>query len=210
MPMSIIRGLGRTMFASYFIVKGTNSAMKPDSFVEDAEPVADRLLPLVQRALPASVGAYIPEDTKTLVRATGAAQVLGGLGMATGLARRVGAGIVAATMVPHTLASIPDKSLPKDERAAARSVLLRNIALLGGAMMASVDTAGRPSLAWRAADTQRRVSSAAGDQRKAITASFDDVSTSARKKLKKAHKEAAKSQKKARKKAKKAQKKIAN
>ncbi|MBD4655731.1 DoxX family protein, partial [Xanthomonas citri pv. citri] len=27
MSTSIIRGLGRTMFASYFIVKGTNSAM---------------------------------------------------------------------------------------------------------------------------------------------------------------------------------------
>ena len=208
--MSIIRGLGRTMFASYFIVKGTNSAMKPESCVEDAEPVADRLLPLMQRALPASVGAYIPEDTKTLVRITGAAQAFGGLGMATGLARRVGAGVVATTMVPHVLASIPDKSLPRDERAAARSVLLRNVALLGGAMMASRDTAGRPSLAWRAGDTQRRVSSAASDQRKAISSSFDDLSKSARKKLEKTQREAAKAQKKAEKKAKKAQKKIAD
>lgn len=200
------------MFASYFIVKGTNSAMKPDSFVEDAEPVVDRLLPVVQRALPSSVGAYIPEDTRTLVRATGTAQAFGGVAMATGLARRLGAGVVAATMIPHVLASIPDKSLPKDERAAARSVLLRNIALLGGAMMASRDTAGRPSLAWRAADTQRRVSSAASSQRKAISSSVDDLSKSTRKKLKKAQdqaqKEIAKAQKKAEKKAKKAQKKI--
>ena len=198
------------MFASYFIVKGTNSAMKPDSFVEDAEPVTDRLLPLVQRALPASVGAYIPEDTKTLVRVTGAAQAFGGLGMATGLARRTGAGVVAATMIPHVLASIPDKSSPKDERTAARAVLLRNVALLGGAMMASRDTAGRPSLAWRAADTQRRVSSAASEQHKAIASSVDDLSRSARKRLKKAQKEAAKTQKKAQKKSKKAQKKIAD
>ena len=198
------------MFASYFIVKGTNSAMKPDSFVEDAEPVTDRLLPLVQRALPASVGAYIPEDTKTLVRVTGAAQAFGGLGMATGLARRTGAGVVAATMIPHVLASIPDKSSPKDERTAARAVLLRNVALLGGAMMASRATAGRPSLAWRAADTQRRVSSAASDQHKAIASSVDDLSRSARKRLKKAQKEAAKTQKKAQKKSKKAQKKIAD
>ena len=198
------------MFASYFIVKGTNSAMKPDSFVEDAEPVTDRLLPLVQRALPASVGAYIPEDTKTLVRATGAAQAFGGLGMATGLARRTGAGVVAATMIPHVLASIPDKSSPKDERTAARAVLLRNVALLGGAMMASRDTAGRPSLAGRAADTQRRGSSAASAQHKAIASSVDDLSRSARKRLKKTQKEAAKTQKKAQKKSKKAQKKIAD
>ncbi|HAP96913.1 DoxX family membrane protein [Cutibacterium acnes] len=196
MSMSIIRGLGRTMFASYFIVKGTNSAMKPDSFVEDAAPVVDRLLPVVQHALPASISAHIPEDTKTLVRATGAAQAFGGLGMATGLARRAGAGVVAATMVPHVLASIPDKTSPKDERTAARSVLLRNVALLGGAMMASRDTAGHPSLAWRAADTQRRVSSAASGQRKAITSSVDGLSKSARKKLEKAQKKAKKAQKK--------------
>lgn len=133
------------MFASYFIVKGTNSAMKPDSFVEDAAPVVDRLLPVVQHALPASISAHIPEDTKTLVRATGAAQAFGGLGMATGLARRAGAGVVAATMVPHVLASIPDKTSPKDERTAARSVLLRNVALLGGAMMASATPQATPA-----------------------------------------------------------------
>lgn len=206
--MSIIRGLGRTMFASYFIVKGTNSAMKPDSFVEDAEPVADRLLPLIQRALPASVGAYIPEDTKTLVRITGAAQAIGGLGMATGLARRAGASVVAVTMVPHVLASVPDRTLPKKERSAARSVLLRNVALLGSAMMASRDTAGRPSLAWRAADTQRRISGAASDQRKALGSSVDGLSKSARKKLDKAQKKASKKAAKAQKKAGKAQKKI--
>ena len=152
----------------------------------------------------------IRDSTKTLVRVTGAAQAFGGLGMATGLARRTGAGVVAATMIPHVLASIPDKSSPKDERTAARAVLLRNVALLGGAMMASRDTAGRPSLAWRAADTQRRVSSAASDQHKAIASSVDDLSRSARKRLKKAQKEAAKTQKKAQKKSKKAQKKIAD
>lgn len=208
--MSIIRGLGRTLFASYFVVKGTNAAMKPDAFVEDAEPVADRLVPLVQRALPASVGSYVPEDTKTLVRLTGGLQALGGFGMATCLFRRGGAGIVALTMVPHVLASVPDKTLPKDERTKARSQLLRNVSMLGAAMMAARDTAGKPSLAWRAADAQRRVSSAVSDQRKSMSSAASDLSKSAQKKLDKAQKKFEKAQKKAAKKASKTRKKISD
>lgn len=195
--MSIIRGLGRTLFASYFVVKGTNAAMKPDTFVEDAEPVADRLVPLLQRTLPSSIGSYLPEDTKTLVRLTGAAQAVGGVAMATGLGRRGGAALVATTMVPHVLASIPDKTLPKSERVRARSILLRNVALLGAALMASVDTAGRPSLAWRAADAQRRLAAAAQDQRAAIASTSSDVTRAARKKVAKAQKQAAKAARKA-------------
>jgi len=161
--MSIIRGLGRTLFASYFIVNGPNSALKPDSFVADAEPVADRLLPLLQRSLPAAVSSKLPEDTKSLVRLTGAAQLVGGVGMATGLLRRVGAASVALTMVPHVLASLPDKTLPKQDRAAQRRVLLRNVALLGAAMMASRDTAGHPSLGWRAEQRRQAIADDARD-----------------------------------------------
>lgn len=166
--MSIIRGLGRTLFASYFIVNGTNSALKPDSFVADAEPVADRLLPLLHRSLPAALSAKVPEDTKTLVRLTGAAQLGGGVAMATGLLRRVGAATVAVTMVPHVLASVPDRTLAKADRAKARRVLLRNVALLGAAMMASRDTAGRPSLGWRAEHRRQAIAEDAhGGQDKA-------------------------------------------
>ncbi|MDN5977602.1 DoxX family protein [Acidipropionibacterium jensenii] len=189
--MSIIRGLGRTLFASYFIVNGTNSAVKPDSFVADAEPVADRLVPLLQRTLPPSVSARIPEDTKSLVRLSGAAQALGGLAMATGLLRRVGAATVALTMVPHVIASVPDKTLSKEERAAGRRILLRNVALLGAAMMASRDTAGRPSLAWRADQRRQAVSSGAQDLQ-------DKASKTARKSQKKLAKASRKAQKKVR------------
>ena len=38
----------------------------------------------------------------------------------------------------------------KEGRNARRAQLLKNISLTGGVLLASVDTAGRPSLAWRA------------------------------------------------------------
>ncbi|AMS04351.1 DoxX family membrane protein [Acidipropionibacterium acidipropionici] len=187
--MSIIRGLGRTLFASYFVVKGTNAALKPDTFVEDAEPVADKLLPLVQRSLPASVSSHIPEDTRSLVRLAGAVQAVGGVAMGTGLGRRAGAALVAASMVPHVVASFPEKTLPKEDRAGARSVLLRNVALLGGALMASRDTAGQPSIAWRLAQ-----------RRKALGESAENTGKQIRRKAKDGRRSIAKAQKKAEKK----------
>lgn len=187
--MSIIRGLGRTLFASYFVVKGANSALKPDAYVDDAEPVADKIVPLLERTLPASVSSRIPEDTRTLVRITGAAQAVGGLSMATGVGRRAGAGLVALSMIPHVVASVPDRTLPKEDRAPARSVLLRNVALLGAAMMASRDTAGAPSLAWRA-----------GQRRKEVGDDAQDLSRRARRKARKSQKKLAKAQKSAQKK----------
>lgn len=194
--MSIIRGLGRTLFASYFVVKGTNSALKPDTFVEDAEPVADKLLPLVQRSLPASVSSHIPEDTRSLVRLAGATQAVGGLLMATGLGRRAGAALVAVSMVPHVIASVPEKTLPKEDRAAARSVLLRNVALFGGALMASRDTAGQPSLAWRLAQHRKALGETAEEAGSEIRRKAED----GRRRVAKARKKAVKAQKKAQKK----------
>ncbi|PZP24774.1 MAG: DoxX family protein [Cutibacterium granulosum] len=198
--MSIIRGLGRVLFSSYFIVKGSNAALKPNDFVEEAEPVADKLVPMLQRTLP-SVGGYIPDDTRALVRATGAAQAAGGLAMATGLGRRLGASVVAATMVPHVIASVPDKTLPKAERAAGRSVLLRNVSLLGASLMASKDTAGRPGLAWRTANTKHRLESSARDQKASLAANQDKMSRKARKRIAKAEKKARKTAEKMQKKA---------
>ncbi len=186
--MSIIRGLGRTLFASYFVVKGTNAALKPDTFVEDAEPVADKLLPLVQRSLPASVSSHIPEDTRSLVRLAGAVQAVGGVAMGTGLGRRAGAALVAASMVPHVVASIPEKTLPKEDRAGARSVLLRNVALLGGALMASRDTAGQPSIAWRLAQRRKALGESAEDTGKQIRRKAEDGRRSIAKAQKKAEK----------------------
>ena len=71
-------------------------------------------------------------------------------------------------MVPHVVASIPEKTLPKEDRAGARSVLLRNVALLGGALMASRDTAGQPSIAWRLAQRRKALGESAENTGKQI------------------------------------------
>lgn len=156
------------MLASFFVVNGVKTAMKPEALVTSAEPIAQKVVPLAQRLAPPSVAPYIPEDTTTLVRLTGVVQVLGGLGLATGIGRRPGAALLALSMVPHVLASRAPKTATPDEKTTARSLLLRNIALLGAALIAAQDTEGRPSLGWLAHDSSRRLSSAASRGKKSL------------------------------------------
>ncbi len=58
----------------------------------------------------------------------------------------------------------------KEGRDARRKQLLKNVTLTGGVLLASVDTAGKPSLAWRAehlaADARKTTSHLAADARK--------------------------------------------
>ena len=147
--MTILRAVARTMLASYFVVNGIKAMRHPEEFTEAAEPVAETLLPLANQVLPKQAAVYLPEDTAGLVKVTGIAQILGGLSLATGIGRRFGAGVLAATMVPHVLASNPLGAAGGD-RDARYGLLSKNIALLGGVALAAMDTEGRPNLAWKA------------------------------------------------------------
>ncbi|MGC4153846.1 MAG: DoxX family protein [Propionicimonas sp.] len=148
--MTILRAVARTMLASYFIVNGYKAMRHPEEFAEAAEPVAETLLPLANRTLPKQAAVYLPQDTTGLVKATGIAQFIGGLSLATGIGRRAGAGLLAATMVPHVLASNPLQAAAGADREARYALLSKNIALLGGVALAAMDTEGRPNLAWKA------------------------------------------------------------
>lgn len=172
------------MLASFFIVNGAKAAAKPDQLVADADPIARKVVPLVQQVAPPSVANYVPRDTRQLVRITGAAQVLGGLGLATGLGRRASAALLSASMVPHVLASRPGKGATAEQKTAARSVMLRNVALLGGALIASQDTQGKPSLAWRASHEARQLSREAQAQKKALSKAASKQSRSMKKQAK--------------------------
>ena len=90
------------------------------------------------------------------MRLTGAAQIAGGLAMFTGIGRRAGACLAAASMLPHALAANP-MGAPADKRDAARSLFVRNLALLGAALVVSQDTQGQPGLLWRANDGYSRL-----------------------------------------------------
>lgn len=149
--MSLLRAIPRTMLASYFVAAGIKAIRDPESLVPAAEPLVDRVVPLVKEYTPEQVAGYVPENTVTLVRINGIAQVVGGAALATGKGRRLGALLLAGSLIPSTIAKHPFWTVQDpEERVQERTHFLKNVSLLGGVLLASQDTEGKPSLAWRA------------------------------------------------------------
>ena len=125
-----------------FITGGLDSLRHPASKASAAEPIA----PPIARRLP-----YLPEDTESLVRINGAAQVAAGLLLATGRFPRLSSAVLAGSLVPTTLAGHRFWEEEDDTRRAQQQVhFFKNLSMLGGLILAAVDTEGQPSLAWRA------------------------------------------------------------
>ncbi len=158
--MTVTRLIARPMLASMFVVGGVNALRNADAHAAAAKPVADKLVPLAKKAVPQ---APIPSDTKTLVRINGVAQVVAGLTLATGRAPRLSATVLAATLVPTTAAGhrFWEESDP-GARSAQRIHFFKNVSMLGGLLLAGVDTDGKPGMAWRARRAARDVRREAG------------------------------------------------
>ncbi|SMO51585.1 DoxX family membrane protein [Propioniciclava tarda] len=152
--MNLLRGAGRAMMATYFIANGVKALRDPDALVPATEPIAQRFVPFAQKTLPEAVSAYVPEDTRSLVRLGGVASIAGGLGMATGIAPRGGGVLAAASMLPHLVAADPRQA---SDRRGAMTDFFGKLAIAGAALVVSQDTRGRPSLLWRAGDSAARL-----------------------------------------------------
>lgn len=144
--MRPVRTVARTLLSGIFVVNGARSVADPKSFVQRAERVTDRVAPMLARVSP-----RIPTDPTSLVRINGAVQLVGGLMLATGFLTRPTAVALAGSLVPTSLAGHPYWA--EDEasrRRVQRNEMLKNVAILGGLLLAAVDTEGRPGLRWRA------------------------------------------------------------
>jgi len=146
--MTLTRLVARPMLASMFVVGGLNSLRNAPSLAAKAEPVTETLTGLADKVAP---DAPIPHDPTTLVRINGAVQVGAGLLLATGHVPRLSSAALAATLVPTTAAGhrFWEEKDPA-ARAQQRIHFFKNVSMLGGLLLASVDTEGKPGLAWRA------------------------------------------------------------
>jgi uncharacterized membrane protein YphA (DoxX/SURF4 family) len=155
MPLS--RVVARPLLASVFIAGGVDAISNPDGKVKAAEAVTG---PLTE-SVPA-----LPSDPRTLVRINGGVQVGAGLLLASGRFRRIAAIALIGSIIPTTYAGHRFWEEPDDDtRAQQRTHFLKNLGLLGGLILAAVDTEGRPSLGWRARRRARRVAKAATVER---------------------------------------------
>ncbi|GAA0563231.1 hypothetical protein GCM10010172_53210 [Paractinoplanes ferrugineus] len=150
--MKPVRTAARALLASVFVVSGVRVLMNPgEKRVELARGVTDKVTPLLEKIDP-----RIPSDARTLVRIKAASDVVAGLALATGRLTRPAAAVLAAGLVPTTIAGHSFWSYDKPERAAQEIHFLKNISLLGGLLLAAVDTEGRPGLAYRTSHAASR------------------------------------------------------
>ena len=130
------------MLAAMFVVGGLDAFRHPEGKVKQAEPIAQS----IAKRVPS-----LPQDTETLVRINGAVQMVGGSLLAVGKFRRLAALALIGSIVPTTYAG--HRFWEESDDAAKQQQLthfLKNLGLLGGLILAAVDTEGAPSLSWRA------------------------------------------------------------
>ena len=101
--MTLVRLAARPLLASMFVVGGLDAIRNAGKKVDAAEPVTDRLAPLLQKVFP-----QLTDDPQQLVRINGAAQVGAGLLLASGHFPRLSATVLAATLVPARRATRVD------------------------------------------------------------------------------------------------------
>lgn len=130
--MSLVRLIARPMLASSFIANGVSRARRPQSA---------SIAPLT-RLLDEKFDVQVSPDL--VARGAGVAQIAAGSLLAIGKMPRLSAGLLVSTYLIDVVAEQLDGESEK------KTSLVTKTSLLGGALLAAVDTAGRPSLAWRA------------------------------------------------------------
>ncbi len=135
------------MLASMFIAEGVGALRDPKPRAALAEEVAT---PLAQR-LP-----YLPEDPETLVKLNGAVMVGAGSMLALGRFPRLSALLLAISTVQTTITAHRFWEREDDKsQAEERLHFLKNVSVLGGLVLAAVDTEGKPGVAWRMRHAKR-------------------------------------------------------
>ncbi len=146
--MTVTRLIARPMIASMFVVGGVNALKNADVHAERAKKVTDRLAPTLDKV---SGTVPVPTDPRSLVRLNAAAQLIGAAGLATGKLPRASAALLAASLVPTTAAGhlFWEESDPAT-RTQQKMHFFKNVSMMGGLLLAAVDTNGKPGVAWRA------------------------------------------------------------
>jgi uncharacterized membrane protein YphA (DoxX/SURF4 family) len=141
----LIRRIARPMLSAAFIGRGIDALRSPKPAADAARPTLEGL-----SKLPDPVGTNVPSNAEKVARVNAMVQIGGGLLLATGKLPRLASAALAFSVIPgslggHTFWSETDPQRKADERRA----FLTDVSLIGGLIIAAVDTEGKPSLGWR-------------------------------------------------------------
>ena len=152
----LVRRVARPLLSAVFIGQGIEALRKPGQAAETARPTIEGL-----RKLPEPAASKIPQDPETLARVTAGVQIGGGLLLASGKLPRLASAALACSVIPGSLGGHLFWTEKDPERKIQqRRDFMTDLSLLGGLMIASVDTEGKPSLGWRGRRAAHRASEA--------------------------------------------------
>ena len=175
----LVRRIARPLLAAPFVYGGISTLRKPQDRVPGARPVVEKIAETADKQLPVEV----PRDVEQYVKANAALQVSAGALFALGRLPRLTSLALAGSTVPTTLAG--HRFWEEDDPKVSFEKIahfVKNLGLIGGLLLAAVDTEGKPSVGYRA----RRSAKAAAA---ATEKSFEQASKRAAKAQKKAEKQ---------------------
>lgn len=138
--MTIVRRIARPLLGAVFIAGGIEAFRHPGARIEAARPLTDL----------AADRLGTPNDPELAVRTNGALMAGAGALFALGRMPRTSAMLLGATLAPATYFAHPfwTESDP-DVKQQHKQHFLKNVGLLGGLLLAAVDTEGKPGIAYR-------------------------------------------------------------
>ena len=144
------------MLSAVFISRGVEALRSPKPAAQSTQNTLDGL-----SKLPDPVSTNLPSDAETVARINAAVQIGGGLLLATGKLPRVASAALALTVVPGSLGghNFWNQTDPQ-RKAEERRAFVTDISLIGGLIIAAVDTEGKPSLGWRGRRAARKAADA--------------------------------------------------
>jgi uncharacterized membrane protein YphA (DoxX/SURF4 family) len=159
------------MLAALFIQGGINALRAPEAHAQAAKPVLDAMAPAVDKAVEVAPIEQRPDEVM-LIKIDAGVKIVAGTMLALGKFPRLASTALAASFVPTTLAAHRFWEETDPQRKQEQQIhFMKNVGLLGGLLIASADTGGKPSLGWRG----RRAARLAAAQAGAVTGTAADV-----------------------------------
>ena len=138
--MPIVRRLARPMLAAVFITGGLEALRHPGARVDKAAPLVGQLADVTG----------MPDDPELAVRTNGVLMFIGGAMLASNRMPRIASALLAASLIPTTYVGHDFWNKTGAAVVPDRVQFMKNLGLLGGLVLAAIDTEGKPGLTWRA------------------------------------------------------------
>ena len=153
----LVRRIARPLLATPFIYGGISTLRKPQDRVPGARPVVEKITETADAQLPVE----LPKDVEQYVKFNAGLQVGAGALLALGRLPRLSSLALAGSVVPTTLAGhrFWEEQDPKVQFEKI-SHFVKNLGMLGGLLLAAVDTEGKPSVGYRARRAAKQASAA--------------------------------------------------